>query len=273
MLEVSVRRTKPEDAAAACRVVRDSIKQCCAEDHEGDPMRLDTWLSNKTPDNFLAWIQRDDLCCFVAEDEAGVVGFGMVSAAGELLLCYAASSVRFQGVGKAMLQEMERWAVAVGLTGLRLESTKTALPFYERHGFKASGPATTFAGMGGQPMSKRLSRDAGAGRRLKLLFVCSRNQWRSPTAEQIWRKRPGVQARSGGTSPNARHTVSVDDVLWADVIFVMEQKHKSRLAAEFTGLLAGKPVHVLDIPDEYKYMDPELVEMLEQSVASILYLP
>ncbi len=118
-----------------------------------------------------------------------------------------------------------------------------------------------------------LSYEPPAGRRLNLLFVCSRNQWRSPTAEQIWRKRPGVQARSGGTSPSARHTVSVDDVRWADVIFVMEQKHKSRLTAEFSGLLADKTVHVLDIPDEYKYMDPELVEMLEQSVASLLDLP
>lgn len=113
---------------------------------------------------------------------------------------------------------------------------------------------------------------ARTGARLKLLFVCSRNQWRSPTAEQIWRKHPMVQARSGGTSPNARHTVSEDDVHWADVIFVMEQKHKSRLVAGFTHLLADKPIHVLDIPDEYKYMDPELVEMLEQSVASILDL-
>ncbi len=118
------------------------------------------------------------------------------------------------------------------------------------------------------------SKDAAARTdgRLKVLFVCSRNQWRSPTAEQIWRRHPRLLTRSGGTSPSARHTVSADDVCWADVIFAMEDKHKSRLAAEFTGLLAGKPIHVLDIPDEYKYMDPELVEMLAQSVGSILDL-
>lgn len=269
-MNTSVRQTRPQDAAASCQVVRDAIEQCCAEDHEGNPVRLDAWLRNKTPDNFLAWIQRDDLYCVVAEGEAGVIGFGMASAAGELLLCYAAPSVRFQGVGKAVLIEVERWAVTTGLAELRLESTRTALPFYKRNGFEACGPAVSFAGMEGQPMRKRLSRNAGAGKRLNLLFVCSRNQWRSPTAEQIWRKRPGIQARSGGTSPSARHTVSVDDVRWADVIFVMEQKHKSRLAAAFSGLLADKTVHVLDIPDEYKYMDPELVEMLEQSVGSIL---
>ena len=108
--------------------------------------------------------------------------------------------------------------------------------------------------------------------KLNLLFICSRNQWRSPTAEQLWRKHPKVSARSAGTSPNARHTVSVDDIQWANVILVMEEKHKSRLKAEFSRMLDNKPIHVLDIPDEYKYMDPELIEMLEQSVNSILGL-
>ncbi|QIL73520.1 phosphotyrosine protein phosphatase [Diaphorobacter sp. HDW4B] len=114
--------------------------------------------------------------------------------------------------------------------------------------------------------------NASASPRTKILFVCSRNQWRSPTGEQVWRRHPRVEARSGGTSSNARHVVSVDDVRWADVIFVMEEKHKSRLLAEFTRLLENKRIVVLDIPDEYKYMDPELVEMLEQSVASALGL-
>lgn len=106
--------------------------------------------------------------------------------------------------------------------------------------------------------------------KLNALFICSRNQWRSPTAEQMWRKHPMVAARSAGTSPNARHKVSVEDIQWADVILVMEEKHKSRLRAEFTRLLDAKPIHVLDIPDDYKYMDPELLEMLEQSVNNLL---
>ena len=103
-----------------------------------------------------------------------------------------------------------------------------------------------------------------------LLFICSRNQWRSPTAEQIFRKHPLMSVRSAGTSPNARHKVSADDIRWANVIFVMEEKHKSRLVADFSRWLDGKTIHVLDIPDEYNYMDPELVGQLEQSVAAIL---
>jgi predicted protein tyrosine phosphatase len=103
-----------------------------------------------------------------------------------------------------------------------------------------------------------------------VLFICSRNQWRSPTAEQVYRKHPLLAVRSAGTSPNARRKVSADDIGWAAFILVMEEKHKSRLKAEFGRLLEGRRIHVLDIPDEYKYMDPELVEQIEQCVPSIL---
>jgi len=105
---------------------------------------------------------------------------------------------------------------------------------------------------------------------INVLFVCSRNQWRSPTAEQVWRRHPALSVRSGGTSPNARHPVSAADVSWAHVVFVMEEKHKSRLVAEYRRLLENTPVHVLDIPDEYKYMDAELIDLLRQSVGAIL---
>ncbi len=103
-----------------------------------------------------------------------------------------------------------------------------------------------------------------------LLFICSRNQWRSPTAEAIWRRHPDFNAKSAGTSPRAKKTVSPADIRWADMIFVMEQKHKNRLKAEFTRMLDHKPIHVLDIPDEYKYMDPDLVQELETAVGSYL---
>jgi len=50
----------------------------------------------------------------------------------------------------------------------------------------------------------------------------------------------------------------------------MEKKHKNRLLAKFTRMLDYKPVHVLNIPDEYGYMDPELIEEIEQAVGNIL---
>ena len=108
--------------------------------------------------------------------------------------------------------------------------------------------------------------------KINVLFVCSRNQWRSPTAEKVWRSHPGLSVRSAGTSTNARRQVSEDDIDWAELIFVMEEKHKSRLVAEFANILQDKTVHVLDIPDEYKYMDPELVQEIQDSVGTLLGL-
>jgi predicted protein tyrosine phosphatase len=103
-----------------------------------------------------------------------------------------------------------------------------------------------------------------------LLFICSRNQWRSPTAESLWRRRVGFEARSAGTSPNARRPVGPADIRWADVIFVMEHKHRQRLQAEYSRLLEHKRLHVLDIPDDYRYMDPELISILEDTVTPYL---
>lgn len=103
-----------------------------------------------------------------------------------------------------------------------------------------------------------------------ILFICSKNQWRSPTGEQVWKNHPEVFTRSAGTSPKARRTVTAKDIQWSDIVFVMEQEHKSRLKAQFTRLLDYKDIHVLDIPDEYQYMDEELIEMIKQSVSSYL---
>jgi len=103
-----------------------------------------------------------------------------------------------------------------------------------------------------------------------LLFICSRNQWRSPTAEILWRRRSGFEACSAGTSSNARRPVGPADIRWADVIFVMERKHQQRLQAEYSRLLEHKRLHVLDIPDDYRYMDSELISILEDTVTPYL---
>lgn len=103
-----------------------------------------------------------------------------------------------------------------------------------------------------------------------ILFVCSRNQWRSPTAEKIYSKDPRINVCSAGTSPKARKTINTKDIEWAELIFVMEYKHKERLRAEYSKLLRYKKVIVLDVPDEYQYMDEELVELIKTSVEEYL---
>ena len=107
----------------------------------------------------------------------------------------------------------------------------------------------------------------------KLLFVCSRNLWRSPTAEKILHGFNGYQVKSAGTETNARIKVTAGHLGWADAIFVMEPKHARRLREKFREALAEKTVVCLHIPDDYKFMDPELIELLRSNLSSRLTVP
>ena len=103
-----------------------------------------------------------------------------------------------------------------------------------------------------------------------MLFVCSKNQWRSPTGEKVFSKHEKISPRSRGTSSDARMKITSSDIKWADVILAMEQKHKQRVCAEFPGETKYKNIHVLDIPDEYRYMDRELVEIFQDCVPPLI---
>jgi len=105
--------------------------------------------------------------------------------------------------------------------------------------------------------------------REKLLFVCRRNQWRSPTAEKIYARDPRFAVRSAGLSSSAVRRLGASDVAWAERIFVMESEHKSQLRAAFRDALGPRSVHVLEIPDEYGFMDPELVELIRAGVEAV----
>lgn len=108
---------------------------------------------------------------------------------------------------------------------------------------------------------------------VNVLFVCSRNQWRSPTAEQVFRRGYAINVRSAGTASSAKRVISAQDLMWADLICVMEHKHKQRIFAAFPRLIQFKKIVVLDIPDDYPYMDTELIELLQQSVLPLIQLP
>ncbi|GAB5559264.1 MAG: phosphotyrosine protein phosphatase [Synoicihabitans sp.] len=114
------------------------------------------------------------------------------------------------------------------------------------------------------------ARDRGEIRPINLLFVCSKNQWRSPTGERIYRDHPLVNARSAGTASSARHQISLADIEWADLIAVMERKHRQRLRADYPEALRGKEVIVLEIEDNYRAMDPDLVELIKASIDPLL---
>jgi predicted protein tyrosine phosphatase len=105
---------------------------------------------------------------------------------------------------------------------------------------------------------------------MKVLFVCSQNRLRSPTAERVFCGWPGIDARSAGTDRDATVPVSEDLVAWADLIFVMEKRHRNVLWKRFGSRLAAKRLVTLNVPDEYDYMDAGLVRLLEEAAGPYL---
>ncbi len=102
---------------------------------------------------------------------------------------------------------------------------------------------------------------------MNLLFICSRNKRRSLTAETIYKNSNEHTVWSAGTEESARIQVNEKMLQWADVVLVMEKRHKQRLAQRFEKILTDKEVVILDILDEYEYMNDELIEMLQDAVS------
>ena len=100
----------------------------------------------------------------------------------------------------------------------------------------------------------------------RLLFVCSQNRLRSPTAEVVFSQYEGIEAISAGTNNDAETPLSGDLIEWADVIFVMEKPHRDKLQRRFYSLLKEKRLIVLGIPDKYDFMDTGLIRLLEARV-------
>jgi predicted protein tyrosine phosphatase len=105
---------------------------------------------------------------------------------------------------------------------------------------------------------------------VNLLFVCSENRLRSPTAETVFSHYPGVAAMGAGTNADAITPLSGDLIEWADIVFVMEPAHRNKVRKKFGDLLRGKQLVCLDIPDIYDYMQPELIRLLETRVSKYL---
>jgi predicted protein tyrosine phosphatase len=97
---------------------------------------------------------------------------------------------------------------------------------------------------------------------LKILFVCGRNQWRSPTAERIYRGDQRVAARSAGVGAKSVHRLNDADLDWADLVLVMERKYVSRIRSDFAVRSNLPPMESLDIPDDFELMDPELIALI-----------
>jgi predicted protein tyrosine phosphatase len=103
-----------------------------------------------------------------------------------------------------------------------------------------------------------------------VLFICSQNRLRSPTAEQVFAEWPGIECASAGLNNDADTPVTGEQLEWADIIFVMEKAHRNKLSKRFKPYLKNTKVICLDIPDDFEYMDPTLVKLLKAKVPKFL---
>jgi predicted protein tyrosine phosphatase len=105
------------------------------------------------------------------------------------------------------------------------------------------------------------------------LFICSQNRLRSPTAEQVFASWGGIDVASAGLNSDADNPVTPELLKWADLVFVMEKTHRTKLSKKFRAYLGGKRIICLDIPDEYEFMEPVLVSILKAKVPRHLPRP
>ena len=152
-----IRATTAQDAAEICMVLRRSITELCAADHQNDPQILSQWLANKTEDNLRGWIAREGQIYCVAEIDGRIAGVAAVSATDGVLLNYVSPDYQYRGVSKALMAVSEGWLKQQGQVVSRLTSTATAKQFYEKLGYLPEGDAKTGrSGIPSFPMSKAL---------------------------------------------------------------------------------------------------------------------
>jgi predicted protein tyrosine phosphatase len=99
---------------------------------------------------------------------------------------------------------------------------------------------------------------------MKILFVCSANHDRSPTAENIYKNHPALEVKSAGTSQYATQPLNSELVQWADAILCMGNQHKAYIKEQFVDIISGKKIDCLNIPDIYHYMQPLLIETITE---------
>ncbi|MCC3157230.1 protein tyrosine phosphatase [Hymenobacter sp. 15J16-1T3B] len=104
---------------------------------------------------------------------------------------------------------------------------------------------------------------------MKLLFVCTVNQMRSATAHEIYRADPRFEVESAGTSELARQVLTPALLAWADAVVVMEKHHRQHIRRHFPDAYRQKRIVRLYLPDDYLYMEPQLIAALRERVEDV----
>ena len=100
---------------------------------------------------------------------------------------------------------------------------------------------------------------------MRLLFICNQGRHRSRTAAELLREEHETRYRGVYDNP-----LTEDDLVWADVVLVMETHQRTVIARQFPTQYLRSRILVLDVPDVYSYGQPELVKMLQQRLNGLL---
>jgi len=153
---IEIRRAVPDDATAACHLLRRSIEEGCRADHQDQPGVLDAWLGNKTTTTVVTWFSSPTNYAVVAESEGELVGLALLTQAGKLALCYVLPDALRCGVGRALLDAVEQQARTWNISKLHLHSPARASQFFERHGYINAGKEKACYGLECDLLWKRL---------------------------------------------------------------------------------------------------------------------
>ncbi|MGB0991594.1 MAG: low molecular weight protein tyrosine phosphatase family protein [Akkermansiaceae bacterium] len=103
-----------------------------------------------------------------------------------------------------------------------------------------------------------------------VLFVCAKNQWRSPTAAAVYRNDARINVQSAGLSQASPQTLSEKLLIWADLVLVMEDAHAARIRKFFRKHCELPEVISLGIPDDYPLMHPDLIALVKERTEEVL---
>jgi len=102
-----------------------------------------------------------------------------------------------------------------------------------------------------------------------VLFICGKARKRSPTAAALAADQLGFETDFAGLSNDADERLGAEQIEWAEIIAVMEKRQLSRLKQQFGSDLKGKRILCLDVPDNYEFMQPELISLLTQKLRRV----
>ncbi len=131
-----IQPSNPKQAKEIAILLQKSITELCGPDYDNNKTIVSDWLENKTEANIVKWIKNNDTYAISAFLENKIVGFGLFTINGKILLLYVLPKFKGKYIGKSLYLYIEKLLLHKGVKRVIAYSTITAKPFYLKIGFK-----------------------------------------------------------------------------------------------------------------------------------------